>query len=181
MSPRLSPDVSNGHGSLPGGRSVPSFGLMGYSAPLPGGVMRSLLSTLTLGAALLVGLPAQAAGGADTVQVTEQQAGNPPRSAALLGAADGFRTGQLVRRVLAEGTAYTYSGRVRKVDPATPARVACPFRAGEGEGSCIVATELVERLADSGRSGDELSLEGRYLEVDGVRYVVLTSYRPAGS
>ena len=57
--------------------------------------------------------------------------------------------------------------------------VACPFRVGAQAETCVVASELVEHLAAEGVDGLALSLEGRIMEIDGVRYVVLTAYEPS--
>jgi hypothetical protein len=54
--------------------------------------------------------------------------------------------------------------------------ISCPYTAGDGKFN-LVATELLEAVVGCGYGSSTLSLEGRSLDVDGVRYVVLTSFR----
>jgi hypothetical protein len=110
-------------------------------------------------------------------QVRSTQPDRIARSEALLGAADSYRTGMTVRRVLAEGTDYTYTGKL-VASPSNPGPLSCPYQlAGQPE-TCLLGTELLEHLDQKGPVREELKLEGRILEVDGIRCIVLTAYQP---
>jgi hypothetical protein len=132
----------------------------------------------------LIGAPARA-GEPITVAGTRVSSAQPERiarSEALLGTADSFRTATTARRVLAEGAELSSAGRL--VANPTPSgtseggALACPYQLASMPGSCLLATELVEHLALKGPVHGDLQLEGRILEIDGIRYVVLTAYQP---
>ncbi|MCK6502993.1 hypothetical protein L6R53_06285 [Myxococcota bacterium] len=107
-------------------------------------------------------------------------AARTPRSGDMVGPTCTFRTGVMARRVMAEGAEYAFVGRLQ-VSGRTPGDVACPYTVGGQEDTCVVASELVEHMQSRGLATGELSLEGRLLEIDGVRYVVLTAYKPSTS
>lgn len=113
-------------------------------------------------------------------RVVAVDAARAPRSAAMIGSSCSFRTGTMARRVVSEGDDYAYMGTLQAA-ATQPDAVACPYRIGAPDGPCVVATELVEDLEAKGLVDEELSLEGRTLEVDGVRYVVLTAYQLSDS
>ena len=102
---------------------------------------------------------------------------SPARSGAMLGSACSYRTATIARRVMAQGADYAYVGSLQSNTEAQ-GEVACPFRVGGQLKTCVVASELVEHLAGETVESEALSLEGRILEIDGVRYVVLTAYQP---
>lgn len=112
----------------------------------------------------------------DSGKVVAVDAARAPRSAELIGTSCSFRTGMIARRVVAEGEDYAYMGTLKAVPGEAEGDVACPYRIGTADGACVVANELVEHLQAQGVAARELSLEGRTLELDGVRYVVLTAY-----
>lgn len=107
-------------------------------------------------------------------------AARTPRSGDMVGPTCTFRTGVMARRVMAEGSEYAFVGRLQ-ASGQTPGDVACPYMVGGQEDTCVVASELVEHMQSQGLANGELSLEGRLLEIDGVRYVVLTAYKPSTS
>ncbi len=125
--------------------------------------------------------PPAAAVTVDAGRVEAVDAVRPPRSASLMGASCSFKTGMMARRVVAEGDVYAYVGTLQEQDGDEVDEVSCPYRIGGDDGACVVANELVEHLAGADLAGVELSVEGRILEVDGVRYVVLTAYSPSAS
>ncbi len=131
---------------------------------------------------LLFGAPSPAFSADEGIRVvgTRVSSGQPDRiarSEALLGAADSYRTGMTVRRVLADGTDYTYTGKLVAA-PSPGGSFSCPYQlAGQPE-TCVLATELVEHLSQKGPAQEDLKLEGRILEVDGIRCIVLTAYQP---
>lgn len=138
--------------------------------------MRSLVAMF-----LILGLPAQAGNSAVRSvgpRVEAVDPTSPARSGAMLGAACSFRTSTVARQVMAEGADYAYVGSLQRT-AASQGDVACPFRVGAQAETCVVASELVEHLAAEGVDGLALSLEGRIMEIDGVRYVVLTAYEPS--
>ena len=114
------------------------------------------------------------------LRVVATDATRAPRSDAMIGPTCSYRPGVMARRVMSEGSDYAFVGRLQTSDR-TPGDVACPYTIAGQVDTCIVASELVEHLANHGLGGDELSLEGRILDVDGVRYVVLTAYKPSTS
>jgi hypothetical protein len=44
------------------------------------------------------------------------------------------------------------------------------------DGDYVIANELVEAMVGGGHATGRLSLAGKLLEIDGVRYVVVTSF-----
>ena len=126
---------------------------------------------------------AEAARGAAAAAVAVRPGGEavPPEAAAhcarskeLVGANCSFTTGMTARRVLEEGAPWSWVGVLTPTDNAQPTRIATPYRMDDGV--LLVATELLEGLVQEGIVGLDLRLEGRSLELDGVRYVVLTSF-----
>lgn len=105
-------------------------------------------------------------------------AARSPRSGDMIGPTCTFRTGVMARRVMSEGADYAFFGRLQP-STRTPGDVACPYIVGGQVDTCVVASELVEHMQSHDQAGGELSLEGRVLEVDGVRYVVLAAYKPS--
>ena len=103
----------------------------------------------------------------------------PAQSPELLGRACSYSTGVMARRVLADGDIHDDIGALERVDGDDDAKVATPFRLGDGIDAHVVATALLERLVAEGLDTAELHLQGKMLEVGGRRYLVLTSYRPA--
>jgi hypothetical protein len=119
----------------------------------------------------------------EAASVDPDAAAHCARSASLVGAACSYSTGAMARRVLELGEPFRYVGTLSPVDPtasmgqpAVPSgQVACPFQM-DGP-SFVIANELLDTLADAGHTQARLSLTGRSLDVDGVTYVVLTSFR----
>ncbi len=101
-------------------------------------------------------------------------AAHSARSKELLGANCSFTTGMTARRVLEEGAPFSWVGPVTPTDNALPSRVAAPYRVEDGV--LLVATAVLEAMVQEGLAGAKLRLEGRSLELDGVRYVVLTAF-----
>ena len=107
-------------------------------------------------------------------EVPPEAAAHCARSKELVGANCSFTTGMTARRVLEEGAPWSWVGVLTPTDNAQPTRIAAPYRMDDGV--LVVATELLEGLVQEGIVGLNLRLEGRSLELDGVRYVVLTSF-----
>lgn len=85
-----------------------------------------------------------------------------------------YTTGMMARRVVEEGADWSYVGALTPSTNDLESLVAAPFTAG---GHHVIANELVEALTVDGLSNVRMILGGKLLEVDGVRYVVLTSYK----
>jgi hypothetical protein len=99
------------------------------------------------------------------------------KNADLVGSNCSFSTGMMAQRVLDEGAAYTFTGTLGAAATQLASHVAAPWSIGPEGGVRVIANEVVEQLAASGR----VSLEGRILEVDGVRYFVATKARVLNS
>ena len=145
--------------------------------------MSAVTTALVMLSAALLSGPAHATDPAYVQQgarVVATDATRAPRSDAMIGAACSYRTAVMARRVLSDGADYAFVGSLQAGQP-SDGDVACPYTVGGQADTCVIASELVEHLAGQGLGRAELSLEGRILEVDGVRYVVLTAYEPSSS
>lgn len=125
--------------------------------------------------------PYEASGATDpvaTARVDEVAAAHVAHSAPLVGANCSYSTGLMARRVIAEGRDWSYVGGLKASPNDLASRVATPFQTTGGDpDGLIVATEILDMLVAAGHSAATLSLSGRSMEIDGVRYVVLTSFR----
>lgn len=86
-------------------------------------------------------------------------------------------TGAVVKRVLDEGTPWTYSGTLRPGE--NIAQVATPFLAGP-DSVKVVANQVLEAWAGE-KPDQKATFEGRRLDVDGIVYFVITAYSAASS
>lgn len=98
-------------------------------------------------------------------------------SAELVNRGSSYSTGLMARRVMEQGSDWVGNGALTAADLDPEATVAIPFTLVEDNNVHILATELVEALTVSNSVGQPMAMAGRVMEVDGVRYVVLTSYR----
>lgn len=113
-----------------------------------------------------------------TAQVDESVATHAARSAGLVGANCSYSTGLMARKVIAEGRDWSFVGGLKASANDLPSRVATPFQTLGGDSAgLVVGTEILETLVGAGHAGATLALSGRSMEVDGVNYVVLTSFR----
>jgi hypothetical protein len=101
------------------------------------------------------------------------------RSGELIGTNCSYTTGMMARRVLEEGQDWSWTGSLVSSPNNLTSQVAAPYQA-QGT-SWVIATELVEALKADEATASRLALVGKLLEVDGVRYVVLTSYKVVNS
>ncbi len=92
------------------------------------------------------------------------------KNAGLVGSNCSFSTGMMAQRVLDEGAVYTFTGMLTASANQLASHVAAPWTIGPEGGVHVVANEVVEPLQAAGR----VALEGRVLEVDGIRYFVVT-------
>lgn len=110
---------------------------------------------------------------------TPDTAGHCARSGELMGTNCSYTTGMMARRVLEEGQDWNWIGSLAASPNNLGSQVAAPYQAEEG--AWVIATELVEALKADAATTARLALVGKLLEVDGVRYVVLTSYKVVNS
>lgn len=97
------------------------------------------------------------------------------KKAELVGGNCSYTTGMMAQRVLSEGKPWTFTGRLVKDDNALDSHVAAPFVVGPDRVH-VVANEVIETMSASGATASRVTVEGRLLEVDGLRYFVITRY-----
>lgn len=113
-----------------------------------------------------------------TAQVDDSAAAHAARSAALVGANCSYSTGLMARKVIAEGRDWSFVGSLKTSTNDLASRVATPFQTVGGDAAgLVVGTELLETLVAAGHADATLALSGRAMEIDGVNYIVLTSFR----
>lgn len=94
------------------------------------------------------------------------------KSADLVGNNCSFSTGMMAQRVLEEGTAWSFTGTLTPASNELASHVAAPYSVGPKNEVQVVANEVVETLAAQAGPGARVVLEGRILEVDGIKYFV---------
>lgn len=102
------------------------------------------------------------------------------KKAEIVGGACGYTTGMMAQRVLMEGATWTFTGRLTKFDGTSPANVAAPYTVGP-DAVYVIGNEVVEELVASGAQTGRVALEGRRLDVDGVKYFVITGFAAGNS
>lgn len=141
-----------------------------------------MLRIAVLSAALVGPSLALACGGDKAGQHAKVEATAPVNPAAcakkaeLVGANCSYSTGMMAQRVVAEGAPFTYAGRLAQAEGELASHVAAPFVVGP-EKISVVANEVLEQLTTAGVVASRLQLEGKLLEVDGVKYFVLTGFQ----
>ncbi len=95
----------------------------------------------------------------------------------LVGANCSYSTGLMARRVVDQGAPWRGQSGLVPTQDKLESGVAAPFLVGPDDGFRVIANEVVQVLCDGGHAQEQLELTGRWLEVDGVRYVVLTSFK----
>lgn len=103
------------------------------------------------------------------------------KKADLIGSNCSYSTGVMAQRVLAEGNAYTYTGTLQASENALASHVASPFTLGPDGSIHVVANEVIEALANEGYTNARVQLEGKLLEVDDIKYLVVTTYHEAST
>jgi hypothetical protein len=98
------------------------------------------------------------------------------KKAELMGGSCSYTTGMMAQRVLADGKAWSYSGTLVAASEGLTSHVAAPYVVGP-EKVRVVANEVLEGLTSAQAQAGRVSLEGKLLEVDGVKYYVLTGYK----
>ena len=90
------------------------------------------------------------------------------KSAALVGDNCSYSTNLMAQRVHAEGATTTVTGKLEKTDTVLASQVAAPWAVG---GMRVIANEVAESLDASAT----LAMTGKVLEVDGVKYLLVTN------
>lgn len=96
------------------------------------------------------------------------------KKASLVGSSCSYTTGMMAQRIVAEGSDETYAGTLTAFSEKLDSHVAVPFTLGSDVH--VVANEVIEQLTEAGLTDSKISLEGKLLEVDGVKYFVATRY-----
>ena len=113
---------------------------------------------------------------AKAAAVAEADATRCAKKASLVGENCSYSTGMMAQRVHAEGkeTSLT-SVRLEKQDKMLESHVAAPYQVAD---MYVIANEVVEQIPDPSAS---MALSGKVLEVDGVKYLLVTSYKKAST
>lgn len=123
---------------------------------------------------------ASADGKATTLaSVDAEAAAHCAKEASLVGQNCSYSTGMVARRVVEEGQDWAWQGSLVDARDTLPSQVAAPFAAEAG--TRVIANELVEILKNSGHVHSRLAVTGKLLDIEGVRYVVLTSFKVLNS
>ncbi|MCA9569267.1 MAG: hypothetical protein KC656_15570 [Myxococcales bacterium] len=105
------------------------------------------------------------------VDAASPDAASCAKKAALVGSACSYSTGMMASRVLEQGKDFTYTGTLRKADEPLASKVAAPYTVGP-DSIRVIANEVVETASPDART----TWTGKTLEVDGVRYFVVTGF-----
>ncbi len=112
----------------------------------------------------------------ETVQVAALDAAACAKNAELVGENCSYSTGMMAQRVIAEGASWSYTGTLNAADNKLTSHVAAPFTVGP-EAVHVVANEVLDNIKNAGLEAGRISLEGKLLEVNGVKYFVLLGYK----
>lgn len=102
--------------------------------------------------------------------------GSCARSAQLVGSNCSYTTSTMAKRVLDSGRPWAFNGRLMVAENELASHVAAPYTAGP-DGVFVVANEVLDELTRAAAPPARVELEGKLLEVDGVKYFVVTDYR----
>ena len=89
------------------------------------------------------------------------------KDGALIGGCCSYSTNLMAQRVHADGAEATVTASLEKMDDMLASKVAAPWKAGEYR---VIANSVMEAVDTTGT----LSLTGKALEVDGVKYFLVT-------
>lgn len=98
------------------------------------------------------------------------------KAPSLIGANCTFTTGMMAKRVVEEGRPWTFVGRLIASNNQLASHVAAPFVVSGDV--FVVANQVLEQVREQLQPGARVNLEGRILEVEGVKYFVLTKGIP---
>lgn len=98
------------------------------------------------------------------------------KKASLVGSACSYTTGMMASRVLEQGKVFSYTGTLSEADEPLASKVAAPFTVGP-EAIRVIANEVVETATPAER----MNWSGKLLEVEGVKYFVVTGFEKASA
>jgi hypothetical protein len=98
------------------------------------------------------------------------------KKASLVGSACSYSTGMMASRVLEQGKSFAYTGTLQEAAEPLSSKVAAPFVVGP-ESIRVIANEVVETAS----VGERMNWSGKVLEVDGVKYFVVTGFSKAAA
>jgi len=96
--------------------------------------------------------------------------------AALVGSSCRYSTGQMAQRVHADGKDTALTAQLVRQDKQLDSHVAAPFTVNDE--MYVIANEVVAQIGDTSAS---MALNGKVLEVDGVKYFLVTGFEKAAS
>jgi len=140
--------------------------------------MKSVLLTALLFPAAALACPGKGdMAAADTKEeaVAEADATKCAKKAEYVGSSCSYSTGMMAQRVHADGKDMTFTAQLERNGDKLDSQVAAPFKAN-GE-LYVIANEVVDQLDPS----KEMAFEGKALEVDGVKYFLVTGYKASNS
>ena len=115
---------------------------------------------------------------ASKVQLASTNAAVDPthcaKSAALVGSNCAWSTGAMAQRVQAEGKDTAVTGKLASQAKQLDSHVAAPFQIN---GMYVIANQVIE----SADPAANLALTGKMLEVDGVKYFLVTNFQKANT
>jgi hypothetical protein len=114
-------------------------------------------------------------------KVVANDATHCARADGVIGAHCSYATGVMARRIIEQGEETTMTATLLQIDEDVPGGVSAPYRLEEDPKSRVIANELIEQMVRSNRIGQPVEVEARELDVDGVRYYVLTAYEVPNS
>jgi hypothetical protein len=108
--------------------------------------------------------------------VAQADATRCAKKASLVGENCSYSTGKMAQRVNTEGKDTTLTSvHFEKHDAMLDSHVAVPYKVAD---MYVIANEVVEQIADPTAS---MALSGKVLEVDGVKYLLVTSFKKASA
>lgn len=144
-------------------------------------MLRTAILTITLAVpAAAFACPGKGEVASTSTQTTELASVNADatkcaKKAALVGENCSYSTGMMAQRVDAEGAATKVVAQLTKQDAMLESHVAAPFKVND---LYVIANEVIEQVADPSAP---LALDGKVLEVDGVKYFLVTSFQKAST
>lgn len=115
---------------------------------------------------------------ASNVQLASTAAAVDPthcaKNAALVGSSCAWSTGAMAQRVQAEGKDTTVTAKLASQAKQLDSHVAAPFQVGD---MYVIANQVIE-TADTAAT---LAMNGKMLEVDGVKYFLVTTFQKANT
>jgi hypothetical protein len=96
------------------------------------------------------------------------------KNADLVGTNCSYSTGMMAQRVNADGQDVSLTAKLERTTENLPSKVAAPYTASDYH---VIANEIVDGLDPA----KKLNLTGKTLEVDGVKYFLVTGFEPVNS